>query len=99
MSQQERLILFRGNYLACNQVALVSPAASEVRLQKAQGFGCVARMNGSQHMFAIDAQRSSGIAKRRNRPRRALAHGWFSATSVCVLAGDLRSASRIRFTR
>ena len=53
-------------------------------------------MNRSQHPFAIDEQRSGRIAKRRNLLRRAVAHGWFSATSVCVFAGDLRSEWKIR---
>ena len=36
----------------------------------------------------MDAQRPGWIAKRRNVLRRALAHGWFSATSVWVPAGE-----------
>jgi hypothetical protein len=61
-------------------------------------------VNRSQDLFAMDAQRPGWIAKRRNVLRRALGHGWFSATSGSVPAGeeigdDLRIALRIRFKR
>jgi hypothetical protein len=58
----------------------------------------------SQDLITMDVQRPRWIAKRRNLLRRALAHGWFSATSVWVAAGegilaDPRIAWKIRFNR
>ncbi len=89
MLEQQGLILFRRQHLARDQVALIGPAAGQFRLQKAQSLGRVARVDGSQHLFAMNAQRASRIAKRRNLLRRALAHGWFSTTSVCLRAKKL----------
>ncbi len=91
MLEQQGLILFRGQHFARDQVALIGPAAGQVRLQEAQRLRGVARVDGAQYIFAMNAQRAGRIAKRRDMLRRALAHGWFSATSVCAAPGDLRS--------
>src|ERR1700688_5338067 len=99
MLEQQRLILFRRQHLACDQVSFIGPPAGQIRLQEAQRVGCVPRMDGAQYIFAKNAQRASRIAKRRDMLRRALAHGWFSATSVCEGPGDLRSENRRRLTR
>ena len=87
MLQQKGLIFFRRQHLALHQVALVCPAPGQVRLEETQRLSCVTRVDGSQDMVAIDAQRSSRIAKRRNLLRRTLAHGWFSITSDWAPAG------------
>jgi hypothetical protein len=56
-------------------------------------------MDRSHYLLAMNTQRPSRIAERRNLLRRALIHGWFSMTSVGELTGDLRSEENNRFTR
>jgi hypothetical protein len=104
MLQQERLVCFRRQHLAGDQAAFFRPAPRQVRLQEAEALRCVEGVYRSQDLIAMEVERPCWIAKRRNVLRRALAHGWFSATSVWVPAGegisvDPRIVLKMRFKR
>jgi hypothetical protein len=55
MFQQKGLIFFCGYDLAGDQMALVCPPPRQVRLQKAETLGRVARVDRSQDVFAMNA--------------------------------------------
>jgi hypothetical protein len=55
MFEQKRLVFFRGQDIARDQVALFSPAPGKIGLQEAQSLSCVTRVDRSQNMFAMDA--------------------------------------------
>jgi hypothetical protein len=55
MFEQKRLVFFRGQDIARDQMALFRPAPGEIGLQEAESFARVTRVDRSQNMFAMDA--------------------------------------------
>ena len=86
MLQQERLICFRRQHLACDQAALFCPAPGQVRLQEAETLRRVEGVDRPQDLIAMDLQRPCWIAKRRNLLA-TCPGSWLVLCDLCLATG------------